>query len=398
MEIGGLERALAKAELDLETAQAQLAEAEQSHADDLARAQLKLELTQAQLDAGSAEARSQLSIKHQQLARLRAQDPAPKKAKAEAEQEQARLRRDQAQAAYDAIAWRGDVGASVEAAQLQQAALDYQKAQANYDLALQTINTHSNDLAIAQQEVAQAQLELDPLQDPDLNTSLEQAVALAQLELDILARGVEPDLERQVVAAQFQIGDFEAQIAEARILAPISGEIISLSITPGRAVEAYKAVIIVADPADLELSAELSAEQMGDLNEGMAVKLVPINYPGQTISGLVRQLPYPYGSGGGSQSLDDADTATRITPDFSALPAGISLEAGDLVRATAIIERKSDVLWLPPAAIRTFGGRKFVVIQDGDVQRRVDVVVGIESEDRVEIGSGVEEGWVVVGQ
>ena len=68
------------------------------------------------------------------------------------------------------------------------------------------------------------------------------------------------------------------------------------------------------------------------------------------------------------------------------------------MRVTVVIERKADVLWLPPAAIRTFGGRKFVVIQDGAAQRRMDVTVGSESEERVEIKSGVEEGQIVVGQ
>ncbi len=31
-------------------------------------------------------------------------------------------------------------------------------------------------------------------------------------------------------------------------------------------------------------------------------------------------------------------------------------------------------------------------------RKGIGLMVGIESEDRVEIGSGVEEGWVVVGQ
>jgi multidrug efflux pump subunit AcrA (membrane-fusion protein) len=63
-----------------------------------------------------------------------------------------------------------------------------------------------------------------------------------------------------------------------------------------------------------------------------------------------------------------------------------------------VLERKDDVLWLPPQAIRTFEGRKFVVVQEeGEAQRRVDVKVGIESEDRVEIEEGLTEGQVVIG-
>jgi multidrug efflux pump subunit AcrA (membrane-fusion protein) len=54
------------------------------------------------------------------------------------------------------------------------------------------------------------------------------------------------------------------------------------------------------------------------------------------------------------------------------------------------------VLWLPPQAVRTFEGRKFVVVQEGDGQRRVDVKIGIQSEDRVEIEEGLKEGQVAV--
>ena len=70
---------------------------------------------------------------------------------------------------------------------------------------------------------------------------------------------------------------------------------------------------------------------------------------------------------------------------------------GDPVRVTAEIDRAADVLWLPPQAIRNFNGRLFVVVQDGDAQRRSDVRVGIEAEERVEVEEGVTEGETVVG-
>jgi multidrug efflux pump subunit AcrA (membrane-fusion protein) len=62
------------------------------------------------------------------------------------------------------------------------------------------------------------------------------------------------------------------------------------------------------------------------------------------------------------------------------------------------LEQNDNVLWLPPAAIRTFEGRKFVVVQDGSVQTRVDVKVGIEGDDRSEILDGLTEGQTVLGQ
>jgi hypothetical protein len=90
------------------------------------------------------------------------------------------------------------------------------------------------------------------------------------------------------------------------------------------------------------------------------------------------------------------DKSTRIA--INASPAEEGFELGDLVRVTVELERKADVLWLPPQALRIFDGRRFALLQDGDVQRRVDVTVGIETPERVEIEAGLEEGQTVVGQ
>jgi multidrug efflux pump subunit AcrA (membrane-fusion protein) len=93
--------------------------------------------------------------------------------------------------------------------------------------------------------------------------------------------------------------------------------------------------------------------------------------------------------------LEEADKSTRISLEKT--PEEFGLELGDLVRVEVVVERQDTVLWLPPQAIRTFDGRKFVVVQDGELQRRVDVKIGVEGEDRVEIEEGLAEGQVVVG-
>ena len=77
--------------------------------------------------------------------------------------------------------------------------------------------------------------------------------------------------------------------------------------------------------------------------------------------------------------------------------AGVKLEKGALVRVIVTLQEKNDVLWLPPAAIRTFSGRDFVLVTDGDGQRRVPIKIGIRTEDRVELVDGVTEGQEVIG-
>jgi hypothetical protein len=74
------------------------------------------------------------------------------------------------------------------------------------------------------------------------------------------------------------------------------------------------------------------------------------------------------------------------------------LVLNDAVVVTITIDEREDVLWLPKAALRSFQGETFVYVEVGDVQRRVNVTVGLEGTDRVEIVSGLEEGQVVIGQ
>jgi hypothetical protein len=70
---------------------------------------------------------------------------------------------------------------------------------------------------------------------------------------------------------------------------------------------------------------------------------------------------------------------------------------GDPVRITLEADSHTDTLWLHPAGVRRFAGRAFVVMQEGDRQRRVDVTLGLENDKQVEITAGLAEGDVVVG-
>jgi multidrug efflux pump subunit AcrA (membrane-fusion protein) len=234
------------------------------------------------------------------------------------------------------------------------------------------------------------------------NAVAEQVIA--SLELDILK--IEVDLARMrleeieagldIQKLELTVKRLEDQLADARIAAPFDGQILSLSLTEGRLVEGYRPLVIIADPIDLEVSADPLDSELRDLTEGIPVTVAPVSRPSDEFPGVIRRLPYPYGGGGRTVGVEEEeDTSTRITLGVTAEEAG--LERGDLVRVTVVLERKDAVLWLPPQAVRTFEGRKFVVVQEGDAQLRVDVKIGIQSEDRVEVEEGLSEGQIVIG-
>lgn len=296
---------------------------------------------------------------------------------------------------------QGDVIAEYEIdafeRELNAAELELERAQVTLNEAQRN---HELDLREAQARLERAQIILEGA-ERDRNTSRFQAeayqkdVELAQIEVERLNAGISPLLQNDLTRAQYAVEKLKQEIAEAQVIAPFDGVLLSLALTPGQAVSGYQPVASVADASTLEISADLLSNQLELLAEQMPVTFVFSSRPGQTLHGVIRRLPYPYGSGGSGQTIEEKDKSTRIVIE-EALEAG-DYELGDLVRVTAEVERAATALWLPPAAIRNFNGRLFVVVQDGDAQRRVDVRIGVEAEDRVEILEGVEEGQVIVG-
>jgi multidrug efflux pump subunit AcrA (membrane-fusion protein) len=355
LEIDDLERDLESRNLDLERVQSVLDAAE----DDLA-----IEIRRAEVDKEIVELR---------LEQIRTKDLSPRQQQAAADLEKAHIALKQAQEDYDAIAWRNDRASRGEADRLQQATLDYLQAKATYDLAIQDIDNLKYDVAILQREVE-----------------------LAQIKVDELNEGVDPLLVNDVKQAQLAVEKLEAAIADAQIIAPFAGQVTSESLVEGREVTPHKTVVILADMSEMELTADPATSQLENLVEGMPVEAYRSNTPGERYTGTIRRLPYPYGGGGRSDGVEetDGDTSTRIVLDVDLTET--NLEIGDLMSIEVIIEQKQDVLWLPPQAIRRFEGRKFVVVQDDEVQRRVDVTTGIESADRVEIEEGLSEGQIVI--
>jgi len=402
LEIDDLLKQMAQAKVTLSSAQLRLDEAKRSLERQTVQAEWALQIAQVRLEEARkakeqqiAEAQRALSVAQIRLSQLQQEtDPI--------EVELLRLKWERAKnnlwyAQLERDAGKGRPGTpgylrSQMDANVANAEIAVREAELCYQQALQPTATQY-DIQLQQIEVERARAALQQLQEGN-NPLLAIEVQRAQQELDWLQEGVDTVLVNEVNQAQLALERLQAQVSDAQIVSPIDSQVLSLSLYAGRPAEAFKSAIVVADPSAIEVSADLSSSQLKEMVEGQKATVTLSAYPGQTWEGAVRRLPYPYGTGGGTGGLEDADKSARI-----GLEGDLSgLQLGDLARVTIILEEKDNVLWLPPAAIRTFQGRQFVVVQDGDRQRREDVQVGIESQNRVEIVEGLEEGQIVVGQ
>lgn len=296
--------------------------------------------------------------------------------------------------ARDALVQAGDALAELEIGRLEdemaQAQLAVQTAETNLARAVQG-NQDALAEAQIQLEIAEIRLQRASRQTIFDRQIAEQEILLIELRLAQLERGVDPLLALDVERAMLSIERLERQIADARLIAPFSGQIVSVNLRPGAYAEAFRPVIVLADPSALEITVEVGATELRELSVGTPVTVQLRNRPGAALlNGSIRQLPLTGTAVGAPQQ---EDRLTRIVLDDET----VALELGELATLTIILEEREDVLWLPPAAIRLFQGRSFVVVQDGDVQRRIDVRLGIQSDDRVEILEGLAPGQIVVG-
>ena len=214
----------------------------------------------------------------------------------------------------------------------------------------------------------------------------ELQVELAQMKLDETLQGLGIDPESPVT------DELEAQVAQARVFSPADGTIIA-GVNVGRNVTTTTPAFILGDPDRLEIVAELDASkgdtEVREMFEGMPVTVTLDANPDMELTGTIRQLPSPFGTGESDERV--------IHVILDSPPSASTYQSGDKVTVTVQLANKEAILWLPPDAIRKAGGRTFVIINGETGPERVDIEIGLQTRDRVEIVSGLEEGQVVVG-
>ncbi len=273
--------------------------------------------------------------------------------------------------------------------ELENAQLDYDDSVSSVDTPASEVNSAYERLLDAQDGVDTAQRALYDAQvsyyQYDISVQQqENSVLQAELTLaDAVTGGGNPDLVDAVVRAQLAIDRTREQIEESTLIAPIDGVILEVTIQPGDAVEAFVSVITVALPEPLEVIANLSFNETQFLQIGQLGTCQEANNDDLIVQCLVRSIPL---------TSNEVDQTTRVA---ATLP---ELQSGALIDVTMVLDESLDTLWLPPQAINEFGNRTFVVLQTPEGERVRDVVIGLRTDERVEITEGVVEGDVVVQQ
>jgi macrolide-specific efflux system membrane fusion protein len=201
------------------------------------------------------------------------------------------------------------------------------------------------------------------------------------------------------------IADKQELVAKAKLVAPYSGTIAGVYVQKGDTVKAYDSVAVVADLAKLTVALSMTTDDLKKVAVGMEAR-VELNGAGQ-LKGKVVQLPdpksntqtdpnggggFPQGNQGSKESISN-----YLLIDLEKMPK--DTVRGSFLSAAIIINRKTDVLVIPPSTLRTVGARNYVqVIDDKGSKREVDVEIGQQTSTSVEIKKGLTVGQKVVGR
>ena len=180
--------------------------------------------------------------------------------------------RRQAQAAYDRVAGNPDIGARLEAAQLEQATNAVTAAQAR--LADLQRGAGAADIAAARARVQRAQAQLDLLSaaNPADVAEAEAAVRQSQAQLDLLEAGVRDETvavaEAAVQAAEAALAQAQAALDETELRAPFAGSVAALNAVVGEQIAAGAPLAVLGDLTRWQIETE-------DLTEFDAVNVKP---------------------------------------------------------------------------------------------------------------------------
>ena len=353
---------LAAAQLALEQAQYDFEQFQLDMPVKIAEAQLEVLKTKGDLDKAK--------IKRDAMDVPRVRDPLALE-KAKSDLAAAKAAYDEAQKAY------GNTTNLPEGDPERSAALGWLiEARRSYYQAVSVVNWYTgkaseSDISLADAELAVAQAKYDR--------------AVVGLEIWNQEGGpFEMRLAKTKISdAQVKLEAVKKSKTDVELTAPFDGQILSISVATGDQVSARKAVATLADPANLEISVIPSPEELADMGVGQSAVIRLSSQVGKEYPGKVRLLP----------DANSKDASARLVLDDPA----VTLTLNGAVTVIIQIDERTDVLWLPPAALRSFQGRDFVLVNENGVQRRVDVLLGLKSADRIEIVSGLEADQMVVG-
>ena len=252
-----------------------------------------------------------------------------------------------------------------------------------------------NGLAAAQAALRQARADA-AVADAALHrgTALQRDGSLSQADVE-RRRGEAARAQAAVDTAQAQVTMYQTRAqrldptgtgSDGGIVTPIDGVVAAINLTPGQVVDASMDAFTVADLSKMLVVATVPENALSLIHQGDTATIKASAYPNQDFHGHLLSL------------------GAEVDPRTNTIPArlqidnpDLSLKAGMYVTLEVRADLGRDGVVVPAAAVQMLNDKAiaFTPLDNGRFQR-LDLTLGVQQPDWVELRSGVQPNQLVV--
>ncbi|MEK4357678.1 efflux RND transporter periplasmic adaptor subunit [Paenibacillus sp. FSL M7-1455] len=223
--------------------------------------------------------------------------------------------------------------------------------------------------------------------------SAKRAYDQAVQQLNNLQKGPEESelamAKASVAQAEANVNDAKANLTGAKIFAPFNGVVSAVNIKAGEypSGDAAAAISMFSTEGNYKISAPIDDTDITDVKVGQEVRITFDALTGVALKGKVTNkavLGEVQSSGLVTfpvtvEITPGQDNADKLIPGLSATVA-------------IVTDGKKDVLTVPDAAIKSFGGKKIVMVETGGKTEQKEITTGLDDGASSEVISGLSEG------
>lgn len=288
---------------------------------------------------------------------------------------------------------KGEKLADLESADIDQAEADYLKALSDLENANRTSAaeikfnqaTYDRTKLLVEKEITpaknlqQAEHDLEVAKSNAANTISSSRVAVANARRHLQILGLSSSAIDQL-ASKSNLGS-----PLFPLTAPISGTVIERNATIGATVGSDANLFKIIDLSSVWIDANVFEKDLERVRNGQVVKVTVPAFPDATFTGRVILI----------SSIVDPDTRTVKVRTEVANPDG-RLKPDMFANVEIVTAAHRTAISLPLSAVLDDGGKSVVFVSDGNTYTKKEVILGLKSEDRVEIVQGLNAGDKVV--
>lgn len=273
--------------------------------------------------------------------------------------------------------------------------LNYRKLSSSNEEGMLSIVQTENLLDKAKQnyENSVSLYELGAISKLELENA-ERAYEEAKAGLGLAVIGSNADIEilqKQIELTQIQINDLEKKIQELKdiMVSPISGVISELNAVQGGTVSSGVPVYEVVDNSAFEITANVKEFTAKSIKAGQKVYITGDAFDGITYTGYIKSISPIAKKDMGNQTF--IEVIVGVEDKETLLADGLN------VTCDIVVDRREDSLSIPLSAFMSDKDNNIYVYEISDnTLKQVFIEAGINSDDKLEVVSGIEEGKTIV--